>query len=178
MSDSSSASEDDFTFAEPMGYLYEPEYTDDELRQMDSERAERERRAREDATAAATQRPRENDTWWCSCDGCGPMPTERESYCYREWDLAMPVLKQMQESRICSNTGMARSQMLQQELSGEANSSEAAAAQPVSNSCIINHPEFPHITSRGVLRTLFHVPKINWRKRPKPAGPNGELSVE
>lgn len=74
-------------------YLYEPEYTEEELRERD-EREARERQLAEDAAAAiantdlnsATQ-PRTSRNWWCTCQRCKLMPAEEECLCCREWDL-------------------------------------------------------------------------------------------
>ena len=153
--ESNNEGEEDIAFtAQPMGYLYEPEYTDEDLRQMDIERAERERRARE---AGPTVRERENVTWWCSCTECAPMPKEVESHCCREWDLAVPLLLEMQDLSV----------------SGEQDSQSSAPS-----CCIVKHPNFPAIVNPGVLQTFFHIPKINWKERPEPAGADGQLSVE
>nr|XP_055062721.1 uncharacterized protein LOC129445787 [Misgurnus anguillicaudatus] len=156
MSDYSS-DDDNIDFdTQPKGYLYEPEYTDDELRQMDLERTERERMDREveqveaGATAAAV-RHRVADKWWCTCFKCELMQTEVESYCCHEFDLIMPQI---------------------QDLSIDEDASVSASV------CITNHKDFPAILNAGVLQTFFHIPKINWKKRPRPAGPNGQLSSE
>ncbi|KAK0141730.1 Cilia- and flagella-associated protein 221 [Merluccius polli] len=43
--------------------------------------------------------------------------------------------------------------------------------------CVVDHPSFaPHMDS-GVLETYFRIPKVNWKRQPKPTGPNGRLSV-
>ncbi len=80
------------------------------------------------------------------------MPTEVESYCCFEWELVMP---QMQDLSIPDE--------------------EAGASASV---CITHHQDFPTILNAGVLQTFFHIPKINWRKRPRAAGPDGEMSSE
>ncbi|KAK7909692.1 hypothetical protein WMY93_014378 [Mugilogobius chulae] len=155
MSDYDSDDENiDFSI-QPRGYLYEPEYTDAEIRQMELERAERERMDSEvEQVAGATagdMRQRLTDKWWCTCLKCEIMPTEVESYCCHEWDLIMP---QMQDLSI---------------------DEEASVSTSV---CIINHNDFPALLNEGVLQTFFHIPKINWKKRPRPAGPDGQLSSE
>ncbi|KAK0138485.1 hypothetical protein N1851_024993 [Merluccius polli] len=44
--------------------------------------------------------------------------------------------------------------------------------------CVVDHPSFaPHMDS-GVLETYFRIPKVNWKRQPKPTGPNGRLSVK
>lgn len=73
--------EDDGLFG-TMPYLYEPEYTEEELRERD----EREARERQLAEEAQTQ-PRTSRNWWCTCRRCKIMPTEEECLCCREWDL-------------------------------------------------------------------------------------------
>ncbi|XP_041789086.1 uncharacterized protein LOC121627487 [Chelmon rostratus] len=154
MSDYSSDEEYDFS-TQPEGYLYEPEYTDAELYQMEVERAERERemasRDVEREIGAAAARPRVTDTRWCTCNKCEVMQTEVECYCCHEWDLVMP---RMQDLSI---------------------DEEAGASAAV---CIANNNDLPAILNAGVLETFFHIPKINWKKRPKPAGPDGQLSAE
>ena len=46
------------------------------------------------------------------------------------------------------------------------------------NICLTTLEDFSAMTNRAVVETFFHVPKINWKTQPKPAGPNGQLSVE
>lgn len=157
MSDYEESDEDIPFNIEPKGYLYEPECTDAELRQVEFERAERERADREavQAEVGATTvaaRDRVGDKWWCTCSKCQLMPTEVESYCCHEWELVMP---QMQNLSIADE--------------------EASAPASV---CITHHQDFPTILHAGVLQTFFHIPKINWKKRPRPAGPDGQLSSD
>lgn len=69
MSDYDTDSDDDLPF--PLltrGYLYEPEYTEEELLQRETEREERERRetAMESAGQDDEERERVQSTWWCS----------------------------------------------------------------------------------------------------------------
>uniref|UniRef100_A0A672QI08 P2X purinoreceptor 7 intracellular domain-containing protein n=1 Tax=Sinocyclocheilus grahami TaxID=75366 RepID=A0A672QI08_SINGR len=72
-------------------YLFEPEYTEKEIRQMEE-------------TAAATQtsqasgRRRSNETWWCTCGKCQPLPTEEESQCFHDWTISIPPLEPVSES--------------------------------------------------------------------------------
>ncbi|XP_077081441.1 P2X purinoceptor 7-like [Siphateles boraxobius] len=152
----SDGSDEDSNFnSTTKGYLYEPEYTDAELEQMDKEREEREREDREvvqsDAgPTTAVARGRMNDKWWCTCSNCEVMPTEVESYCCHEWELIMP---QMQNLSI----------------------DEDANAPSV---CITSNDVFPAMLNAGVLETFFYIPKINWKKRPKPAGLDGQMSAE
>ncbi|XP_060775114.1 uncharacterized protein LOC132884975 [Neoarius graeffei] len=160
MSDYDSDVENIDFISQPKGYLYDPEYTDEEIRQMELERAERERVDREveegEAGAAAgagagAARHRVTDKWWCTCSKCEVMQTEVECYCCHEWDLIMPQM---------------------QDLSIDKEASMPAAV------CITNHTDFPALLNVGVLQTFFHIPKINWKKHPRPAGPDGQLSSE
>lgn len=102
------------------------------------------------ATAGAVKE-RVTDKWWCTCQKCEVMPTEVECYCCHEWDLIMPQMQNLS---------------IDEEASVEA------------SVCITNNNDFPALLNEGVLQTFFHVPKINWKKRPKPAGPDGQLSLE
>ena len=158
MSDFESSDEDIGFMENPTGYLFEPEYTDEELVELEARRAEREQRERE-AIATGAARPRENATWWCCCtdpDGsnnCQAMPTEVESYCCREWNMAVLNFREMDDP-------------------------ESDEATPASTVCLARHPDFPSVLNRGILRTFFLVPKINWKQKPKAKGPNGQLSHE
>ena len=107
MSDYSDDESIDFS-TQPRGYLYEPEYTDAEIHQMEVERAERERVGREveGEAAAGAARPRVTEKWWCTCFKCEVMQTEVECYCCHEWDLVMP---QMQDLSIDEEAGASAS---------------------------------------------------------------------
>ena len=61
-------------------YLYEPEYTDEELREMDAQRADRERASVETAPtgAAVENRERASGDWWCQCRKSQKMATDEE----------------------------------------------------------------------------------------------------
>uniref|UniRef100_A0A673I3R6 P2X purinoreceptor 7 intracellular domain-containing protein n=1 Tax=Sinocyclocheilus rhinocerous TaxID=307959 RepID=A0A673I3R6_9TELE len=113
-------------------YLFEPEYTEEEIRQMEE-------------TAAATQtsqasgRRRSNETWWCTCGKCQPLPTEEESQCCHDWTISIPPLESVSES----------------------------AGETLSPSrCITEQNGFPPLLSNSVLEVFFSLPKINWRRRP------------
>ncbi|CAL8254213.1 unnamed protein product [Gadus morhua 'NCC'] len=54
------------------GYRFEPEYTQEELREMEA-------RATEAPEAPAEAVPRITGNWWCACGKCRQMPTEHES---------------------------------------------------------------------------------------------------
>ena len=154
MSDYESEEENIDFSTQPRGYLYEPEYTDAELHQMEIDRAERETVDREveveDGATAGAARPRVADKSWCTCLNCDIMQTEVECYCCHEWDLIMPEMQNLS---------------IDEDIGGSA-------------ACITNNNDFPALLNAGVLRTFFHVPKINWKKRPRPAGPDGQLSAE
>jgi hypothetical protein len=72
-SDSSASSDVDFDDYGEFDYQLEPEYTEEELRQMEE--------------AASAQRgeiennPRQNDTNWCSCSKCISLPLPSECLC-------------------------------------------------------------------------------------------------
>lgn len=44
-------------------------------------------------------------------------------------------------------------------------------------SCVTTSYEFEILINIAVLETLFHLPKINWTKRARPAGPNSQHSM-
>ncbi|KAK7168520.1 hypothetical protein R3I93_004741 [Phoxinus phoxinus] len=129
------STDDPFMF-DGRSYLFEPEYTDEELQEL-RERATREREL--PVVNAATQ-PRISGNWWCTCGDCKAMDTEQECLCCTEWDL---LSRDTQE-----------------------------------NHCFVQSEDFPALINKAVLETFFHVPKVNWRRRPIPEGPNGQLSTE
>lgn len=135
--------EDDSRDFEGNPYLFEPEYTDEELAEMDRRRAAEEEEAAAAAAAAPANAPiRCEGDWWCGCGRCQPMATEDECLCCCESDVFRNVL----------------------------HNTEAR--------CVTATEEFPPLITPGVVRTFFHVPKINWKKRPVPEGPNGQLSAK
>ncbi|ROL45986.1 hypothetical protein DPX16_15545 [Anabarilius grahami] len=73
--------EDEF-FALP--YLFEPEYTEEET-------------AAATHTSQASGRRRSNETWWCTCGKCQPLPTEEESRCCLDWTISIPPLESVGE---------------------------------------------------------------------------------
>uniref|UniRef100_A0A8C5FCX9 P2X purinoreceptor 7 intracellular domain-containing protein n=1 Tax=Gadus morhua TaxID=8049 RepID=A0A8C5FCX9_GADMO len=127
----------DFEF-DGRGYRYEPEYTQEELREMEA-------RATEAPEAPAEAVPRIAGNWWCACGKCRQMPMEHESRCCTEWDLVVTA-------------GMANLNV--------------SVDETVSPCISLN--EVRHLLNKTVLETFFWVPKINWKKRPTPEGPNGE----
>ncbi|CAL8315418.1 unnamed protein product [Boreogadus saida] len=60
----------DFEF-DGRGYRFEPEFTQEELREMEA-------RATEAPEAPAEAVPRITGNWWCACGKCRQMPTEIE----------------------------------------------------------------------------------------------------
>ncbi len=70
-------------------YLYEPEYTDEQLQDLE----ERERREREELVEAEESLPdRRAGNWWCSCWHCEVMATNQECLCCRDWDHISSLL--------------------------------------------------------------------------------------
>ncbi|XP_051963680.1 P2X purinoceptor 7-like [Xyrauchen texanus] len=94
MSDDFYIEEEMHFYAQP--YLFEPEYTDAELREMEEEAA-----AAAQTQGEATVRQRAQDTWWCSCGQCMAMPTDEESLCCNEWDFARRPLENRTTARNC-----------------------------------------------------------------------------
>ncbi|ROK87109.1 hypothetical protein DPX16_10249 [Anabarilius grahami] len=72
-------------------YIFEPEYTEDEIRQM-------EETAAATHTSQASGRRRSNEMWWCTCGKCQPLPTEEESRCCLDWTISIPPLESVGES--------------------------------------------------------------------------------
>jgi len=82
---------------DPEPYLFEPEYTDEELQVLDAERARREAESSEAAEQQGAEgRWRSGEDWRCSCGACQPMPTEVKSFCCTEWDLVLPLLGRLE----------------------------------------------------------------------------------
>ena len=82
----------DYSEFDGRSYLFEPEYTDEELLALENESAEREVQRAEQAVAAS--QPGTSVTWWCSCGCCVQMDTEEESLCCKEWDIIQPNVSQ------------------------------------------------------------------------------------
>ena len=77
-SDSDSSTPDFFEIGQ-LGYQYEPEYIEEEIAQMETERqAER---------LEIENNPRRNNTDWCSCSRCISMPLPSECLCCQEFHL-------------------------------------------------------------------------------------------
>ncbi|XP_052387742.1 P2X purinoceptor 7 [Carassius gibelio] len=124
-------------------YLFEPEYTEEEIRQMDENAAATH-------TSQASGRRRSNETWWCTCGKCQPLPTEEESQCCHDWTISIPPLESI----------------------------ESAGETLFTSRCITQQNGFPPLLSNSVLEVFFSLPKINWRRRPRPQGPGGTLTVD
>ena len=45
------------------------------------------------------------------------------------------------------------------------------------NDCLTTVEDFSSLINRAVVETFFRIPKKNWKTQPKPAGPNGQLSI-
>ncbi|KAL1276200.1 hypothetical protein QQF64_035823 [Cirrhinus molitorella] len=110
----------------------------------------------EDAAVAtrnseASVRQRSNETWWCACGKCQPLPTEQESECCHDWIISIPPLETINEP------------------AGEVRSSSR---------CITEHNGFPPLLTNSVLEVFFSLPRINWKRRPRPQGPGGTLTVD
>ncbi|KAK7172391.1 hypothetical protein R3I93_004651 [Phoxinus phoxinus] len=125
-------------------YLFEPEYTEEEIRQM-------EETAAATHTSQASCRRRSNETWWCTCGKCQPLPTDEESQCCHDWNISIPPLESIIES---------------------------AGETLFTSRCITQQNGFPPLLSNSVLEVFFCLPKINWRRRPTPQGPGGTLTVD
>lgn len=136
--------DDDWFVADPQPYLFEPEYTEEELAAMDREREEREAEP-----TGAGERARTNSNWWCTCDCCEQMPTETESLCCSEWDQVLP-------SMVGINL----------------------ADDPEQNSCVAASDAFAAMIHPVVVDFFFRRDKVNWRKKPTPSGPDGQLTSE
>ena len=147
--------EEDFEFGSEM-YMFEPEYTADELRLRNEARLN---------IAAASQMadPDENNPqrtealFWCKCGHCQLKNKPSECLCCKEWP----------EWRWRADDS-----------DDEEENSDAGEATITGHGCVTEHEDIPHLLARGIVTTFFHTPKINWKKRPKAEGENGQLSVE
>ncbi|KAG5278390.1 hypothetical protein AALO_G00098460 [Alosa alosa] len=48
----------------------------------------------------------------------------------------------------------------------------------IGGACALTVRQWTQNKSLGVLETYFRIPKVNWKRHPKPTGPNGRLSVK
>ncbi|XP_063447171.1 uncharacterized protein LOC134726687 [Mytilus trossulus] len=76
---SSSQSETNFDECGQFGYILEPEYTEEELQQIEAEETSRQQ--------DIINNPRKFDTNWCSCKNCIVMPLPAECFCCHEFTL-------------------------------------------------------------------------------------------
>ena len=67
-----------------MAYQYEPEYTEQELTEMEVSNVSRQREIEEN--------PRQYNTDWCSCSNCTSKPLPSECFCCHEFDLLEVVM--------------------------------------------------------------------------------------
>ncbi|CAL9690980.1 unnamed protein product [Knipowitschia caucasica] len=139
--------EEEWFTADPEAYLFEPEYTEEELAQMDHEREQRQERLQ---TEAIEERTRANSNWWCKCDCCEKMPNEIESLCCSEWDQVLP-----------SATGAI-----------------VHLAENGQRTCVTATDAFQAMIHEAVVDFFFRLDKVNWKKRPTPSGPDGQLSPD
>ena len=73
------------------GYLFEPEYTDEQLQRRDEEEAA--------AAAGVDEEERVGNDSWCLCTNCVPMETEPESLCCHEFHRAQFLLDELLDER-------------------------------------------------------------------------------
>ncbi|XP_065134635.1 P2X purinoceptor 7-like [Paramisgurnus dabryanus] len=133
-----------------VGYRFEPEYSEEEFLQRKAEfelHLSKESSVTPVAEAAVVSRL--TGTWWCSCRKCKQMPTEEESLCCTEWDLLFTE--------------------------GMENLNVSVDETEVSLTCVTDR-DVRDLLQRPVIETFFYVPKLNWKKRPRPEGLNGQLS--
>ena len=133
------------------GYLYEPQYSDEQLQLIEEQEAAAAATAEAEGLTVADEEPgmaRAGADWWCLCAHCSPMDTEVESVCCKEFERCRFLLEEISDS------------------------------DEDTDICVVDHPSFaPHMDS-GVLDTYFRIPKVNWKRQPKPAGTNGRLTVK
>ena len=105
----------------------------------------------EENAAVGEQSLRSDDetVGWCRCGKkCERKPLHKECICCAEFYLWQPEL------------------------------SDDDAGEDQISPCITDNATFKSMLDLGILETFFLYPKINWNKRPKPAGENGHLSNE
>jgi len=96
--------DDDMDYRNPRPYLYEPVYTEEELRALDQ------RTLDVPITPGDPDERRRADTnWWCECGSCLPMATEIESLCCVEWGKVLPSMvssntTEDESDRVCVTT--------------------------------------------------------------------------
>lgn len=81
---SGSDTDESFSSEDAQPYLYEPEYSEEELARL------------QDIAINATPievQARVDTNWWCKCGGiCPAMSTEMESFCCVEWEIILPSM--------------------------------------------------------------------------------------
>ena len=139
------------------GYLYEPQYSDEQLRAMEEQEAAEAAvaTAEADDLPAADEEPtmaRAGADWWCLCYHCAPMATEQESVRCREFQ---------------------RCQFLQDEITESEDDTDVCCRSPE-----FHTPGFtPHLNS-WVLDKHFRTQIVYWKRQPKLAVRNRRLSIE
>ncbi|XP_056449914.1 uncharacterized protein LOC130385435 [Gadus chalcogrammus] len=133
------------------GYLYEPQYSDEQLQLIEEPEAAAAATAEAEGLKVADEEPgmaRAGADWWCLCSHCAPMDTEVESVCCKEFQRCRFLLDEISDS------------------------------DEDTDICVVDHPSFAAHMDSGVLDTYFRIPKVNWKRQPKPAGTNGRLTVK
>ncbi|KAG5274854.1 hypothetical protein AALO_G00140890 [Alosa alosa] len=92
--------EEDMVEKDVRGYLYEPQYSDEQLRAMEEQEAAEAAATTADLPAADEEpaMARAGANWWCLCSNCAPMDTEQESVCCREFQRCQFLLDEITES--------------------------------------------------------------------------------
>ncbi|XDV17632.1 hypothetical protein PO909_023464 [Leuciscus waleckii] len=85
------------------GYLYEPQYSDEQLRMMEEQEVVGAAAAAEEQDLLGGQEEEPGQTragadCWCQCSRCAPMETDTESYCCREFQRCHFLLDEIAES--------------------------------------------------------------------------------
>lgn len=107
------------------------------------ERETEQAEAEADIQPADETRLRSSRNWFCTCGQYQAMPTEDECLCCAKWDLLMLALENLELSGV--KTPLTREPTLL---------------------CVTSDNDFPVLLIPAVVETFFHVPKINWKKRP------------
>ena len=135
------------------GYMFEPEYSEEQLRRRDEEEAAAAAAvaARQAAGGAPAEDQRVGSDFWCLCTNCMPMDTEEQSLCCHEFHRAQFLLDELLTER------------------------EARGDAPGLPICVTLHGSFGPSIDRHMLEIYFRVPKKNWAEQPEPAGVDGML---
>ncbi|CAL8397898.1 unnamed protein product [Boreogadus saida] len=134
------------------GYLYEPQYSDEQLKLLGGqEGAAAAATAEADDLPVADEAPgmaRAGADWWCLCSHCAPMDIEVGSVCCQDFQRCRFLPDKISESDEDTDV------------------------------CVVEHPSFAAHMDSSALETCFRIPKVNWKRQPKPAGTNGRLTVK